>query len=154
MDFRSPPSPKAGILIDLFMSGGEKDLIILSTVRANRHTKNSVGLIESPNRLNVALTRAKRWLWIVGQGRTLMKATLWQSLISYVPASCTIDVVSMPRLKAIIRRQCYQAQVAELVDPCIKIFENSRWQLQLSKASCDAINGMTMVLRRSAMQGY
>lgn len=37
--------------------GGEEDIIILSTVRSN--TRGSVGFIDSPQRTNVALTRAR-----------------------------------------------------------------------------------------------
>ena len=37
--------------------GGEEDIIILSTVRSNSH--GSVGFISSPQRTNVALTRAR-----------------------------------------------------------------------------------------------
>ena len=37
--------------------GGEEDIIIISTVRSNRG--GSIGFISSPQRTNVALTRAR-----------------------------------------------------------------------------------------------
>ncbi|KAK9683290.1 hypothetical protein RND81_10G129400 [Saponaria officinalis] len=61
--------------------GGEEDIIIISTVRCNR--KGSVGFLSNHQRTNVALTRARYCLWIVGSGSTLAKSgTVWQDLVS------------------------------------------------------------------------
>lgn len=49
--------------------GGEEDIIIFSTVRSNNC--GSIGCLSNPQRTNVALTRARHCLWIVGNGRTL-----------------------------------------------------------------------------------
>ncbi|KAK8583039.1 hypothetical protein V6N13_069803 [Hibiscus sabdariffa] len=60
--------------------GGEEDIIILSTVRSNR--TGAIGFISSSQRTNVALTRAKHCLWIVGDGRTLSeRESVWQDLV-------------------------------------------------------------------------
>lgn len=40
--------------------GGEKDIIIISTVRSNNG--GSIGFLASPQRTNVSLTRARYWL--------------------------------------------------------------------------------------------
>lgn len=41
----------------------------------------SLGFISSPNRMNVALTRARRHLILVGSGRTLPKNQCWNQII-------------------------------------------------------------------------
>ena len=53
--------------------GREKDIIILSCVRSNRmRGRASMGFLGDPRRLNVALTRAKYGMIIVGDHSTLI----------------------------------------------------------------------------------
>lgn len=60
--------------------GREKDIIIMSCVRA--HPKaNSVGFLADVRRMNVAITRAKASLWIIGNATTLVNNEKWQSLV-------------------------------------------------------------------------
>ncbi|KAJ4759257.1 P-loop containing nucleoside triphosphate hydrolases superfamily protein [Rhynchospora pubera] len=60
--------------------GSEEDIIILSTVRSNR--SGSVGFIADSKRTNVALTRARYCLWIVGDAATLCESgSIWGDLV-------------------------------------------------------------------------
>eukprot|EP00741_Cyanophora_paradoxa_P020166 tig00000219_g19466.t1 len=60
--------------------GGEKDVIILSLVRSN----NNVGFLGVSSRLNVAITRARHSLIIVGHGGTLRQDRSWAALLDHI----------------------------------------------------------------------
>ncbi|CAM8913519.1 unnamed protein product [Rhodiola kirilowii] len=60
--------------------GGEDDVIIISTVRSN--IRGSVGFLSNHQRTNVALTRARHCLWILGNGQTLISSDcIWKKLV-------------------------------------------------------------------------
>ncbi|CDO92256.1 unnamed protein product [Kluyveromyces dobzhanskii CBS 2104] len=61
--------------------GQEKDIIIISCVRADDKS-SSVGFLKDFRRMNVALTRAKCSLWILGRHKSLVNNKLWKHLIS------------------------------------------------------------------------
>jgi superfamily I DNA and/or RNA helicase len=53
--------------------GSEADIVILSTVRSNN--RNAIGFLKNPNRLNVAISRARERLVIVGNRSTVAHGT-------------------------------------------------------------------------------
>jgi hypothetical protein len=60
--------------------GSEKDIFILSTVRHNYG--GNIGFLNCDKRTNVALTRAKNCLWILGHEPTLLDSkSIWSDLV-------------------------------------------------------------------------
>jgi regulator of nonsense transcripts 1 len=62
--------------------GREKEIIIFSCVRSN--PEKNVGFLADSRRLNVALTRAKRGLIVIGDPTTLRSDKNWQAWLDYI----------------------------------------------------------------------
>lgn len=62
--------------------GREKEIIIISFVRSNK--KREVGFLDDLRRLNVALTRAKRKLILIGDSETLVSNKVFKKLIEFI----------------------------------------------------------------------
>ena len=68
------------LTIDEFQ-GSEKNYIIFSSVRSN--DSKSIGFLNDFRRLNVAITRAKYGLIIIGDAELLANSDLWANLIKF-----------------------------------------------------------------------
>lgn len=61
--------------------GREKDIVFISTVRAN--DDGIIGFLSNRQRMNVAITRAKYALFVVGHAETLRHHALWHSFLNH-----------------------------------------------------------------------
>ncbi|KAG8369514.1 hypothetical protein BUALT_Bualt14G0021500 [Buddleja alternifolia] len=113
--------------------GGEEDIIIISTVRSNRG--GSIGFLSSPQRANVALTRARHCLWILGNEGTLSKSdSLWEALICdakdrqcFFTADEDGDIA-----KTIVDVKKELQQHDDLLSGESILFKNARWKVLFS----------------------
>jgi superfamily I DNA and/or RNA helicase len=75
--------------VDAFQ-GAEKEIIILSCVRTRQ-----VGFIDSEKRMNVALTRGRRHLLIVGNLACLRKNRLWGRVIQHCQGKIKVCLLKL-----------------------------------------------------------
>jgi superfamily I DNA and/or RNA helicase len=61
--------------------GREKEAVIVSLVRSNREGK--IGFLEDVRRMNVALTRARRKLIVIGDSATITAHPFYQRMVTY-----------------------------------------------------------------------
>ena len=78
--------PVSGLEIDSVdgFQGREKEAVILSLVRSN--TENEIGFLADVRRTNVALTRARRALIVVGDSATLSALPFYRRLFEHLEA--------------------------------------------------------------------
>lgn len=78
--------PKIGSVEEF--QGQERQIIILSTVRSTSDyvsddVRHALGFVASPRRLNVAITRARALLIILGNPKLLSQDIYWRSVLTY-----------------------------------------------------------------------
>ncbi|GKF39289.1 UvrD-like helicase, ATP-binding domain, P-loop containing nucleoside triphosphate hydrolase, partial [Tanacetum coccineum] len=113
--------------------GGEEDIIILSTVRSNSH--GSIGFISCPQRTNVALTRARHCLWILGNERTLTNSeSIWKELVCDAKnRHCLFNADDDECLKMItIAAMKELEQLDDLVNGNSVLFKHAKWKVLIS----------------------
>lgn len=78
--------PQAEVEVDSVdgFQGREKEAVIVSLVRSNR--ENEIGFLADIRRMNVALTRARRKLIVIGDSATIAAHPFYQRMVNYFEA--------------------------------------------------------------------
>ncbi|KAF7151329.1 hypothetical protein RHSIM_Rhsim02G0186700 [Rhododendron simsii] len=123
--------------------GGEEDLIIISTVRCNE--RGSVGFLSNRQRTNVALTRARHCLWILGDGATLINSgSVWKELVVDAKArDCFYDANDDKNLAQAVAGALVELnQLDTLLVTDSPLFRNMRWKVRFSDEFMKSIYGI------------
>ncbi|KAI3854721.1 hypothetical protein MKW92_008051 [Papaver armeniacum] len=113
--------------------GGEEDIIIISTVRSN--IEGSIGFLSNLQRTNVALTRARRCLWILGDGKTLLRSgSCWSALVSDAKdRHCLFDAGEDKDLaNAALKAKKELDQLDDLLKGDSILFKTAKWKVLFS----------------------
>ncbi|XP_059295628.1 uncharacterized protein LOC132048965 [Lycium ferocissimum] len=114
--------------------GSEEDVIIISTVRSNG--SGLVGFLSSYQRANVALTRARFCLWVLGNATTLVKSgSIWKQLVIDSKArGCFFDANEDKSLtQAILSATIEVGQIETLLSMDSPIFRTAKWKVLFSE---------------------
>jgi hypothetical protein len=133
--------------VDAFQ-GGERDVIVLSTVRTR-----GAAFINSPQRINVALTRARRHLIIFGSMQNLQGDALWGRIVAHIGKApwtrvCTPDqlaglvgasaLLAEPRAAAAVATPVGSASLLREPSPGVDDFEELGGSLPATPALSEA----------------
>lgn len=75
--------------------GQERDVIMISLVRANE--EGHIGFLNDLRRMNVAITRARMKLMIIGDASTLSKHAFYKKLYQYIEQKGKVEQIDPPR---------------------------------------------------------
>ncbi|XAR48021.1 RNA helicase [Bertholletia excelsa] len=110
----------------------KEDIIILSTVRSN--VGGSIGFLSSRQRMNVALTRARHSLWILGDAKTLATSDLTcqmlvQDSINRQCFFCADEDKDLAKAILDVKKELDQM---DLLNEDSILFKSRRWKVSFS----------------------
>uniref|UniRef100_A0A3B6CCA9 UvrD-like helicase ATP-binding domain-containing protein n=2 Tax=Triticum aestivum TaxID=4565 RepID=A0A3B6CCA9_WHEAT len=134
--------------------GEEDDIIILSTVRSNGN--GVVGFLADNGRTNVALTRAKHCLWIVGNAHTLYKSgTVWTDLVADAQRrKCVFNARNDAAIcKLVLQVKQELDELDDLLNADSAVFNNAKWKVIISDEFSKSFTKLKLSqLRREVLQ--
>ncbi|XP_062113026.1 uncharacterized protein LOC133824169 isoform X1 [Humulus lupulus] len=132
--------------------GGEEDIIVMSTVRSS--IGQSLDFISKPQRMNVALTRARHCLWILGNERTLANSqSIWEALlVDAKNRQCFYNADDDEDLaKAILEIKKELDQFDDLLNANSMLFKNSKWKVLFSDNFLKSFKKLTSIRRKKSI---
>ncbi|ODQ77343.1 hypothetical protein BABINDRAFT_169216 [Babjeviella inositovora NRRL Y-12698] len=89
--------------------GQEKEIIIMSCVRGS--DAKGVGFVGDVRRMNVALTRAKSSMWVLGNRESLLVNKMWRDLVADAEERGCVEVVGKGFCKKLVKVDELQSKV-------------------------------------------
>ncbi|KAG2708641.1 hypothetical protein I3760_05G201900 [Carya illinoinensis] len=132
--------------------GGEEDIIIISTVRSNRSA--SIGFLSNHQRTNVALTRARHCLWILGNEGTLGNSdSIWKDLVlDAKKRQCFFNADEDQDLhKALLNVKREFEQFDDLLKGDGILFRSARWKVLFSDNFLKSFKKLKSVTRKNSV---
>ncbi|XP_042981748.1 uncharacterized protein LOC122311306 isoform X1 [Carya illinoinensis] len=132
--------------------GGEEDIIIISTVRSNKYA--SIGFLSNPQRTNVALTRARHCLWILGNEGTLGNSvSIWKALVlDAKKRQCFFNADEDKDLhKALLDVKREFEQFDDLLNGDSLLFRSARWKVLFSDNFLKSFKKLKSVMRKNSV---
>ena len=83
--------------VDAFQ-GREADIVIYSCVRAGGRG-SGIGFLSDVQRMNVALTRARHFLFVVARQRSIIVNPYWKKLVGYARIKNALIHVPLPKVE-------------------------------------------------------
>ncbi|KAG6620178.1 hypothetical protein I3842_Q076300 [Carya illinoinensis] len=112
--------------------GGERDVVIISTVRSNGN--GAIGFLSNRQRSNVSLTRARHCLWILGNGVTLLNSnSIWKKLVlDAKERECFHNADEDKSLSQAIIAALVEHQPDVLLSNDSLLFREARWKISFN----------------------
>ncbi|EXB88355.1 Helicase SEN1 [Morus notabilis] len=126
--------------------GGEEDIIIMSTVRSSG--SHSLDFVSKPQRTNVALTRARHCLWILGNEKILANSqSVWAAIVlDAKKRGCFFNADHDGDLaKSITEVKKEFGQFEDMLNPDSILFKSSKWKVFFSDNFLNSFRKLTSV---------
>ncbi|WCJ17628.1 P-loop containing nucleoside triphosphate hydrolases superfamily protein [Euphorbia peplus] len=134
--------------------GGEEDIIIISTAKENR---GAIGFMSNYQRINVALTRARHCLWILGNERTLIDSgSIWTNIVNDArERNCFFNVdLDKELAKSILEVKKEFDQLDDLLNGESVLFRNCRWKVLFSENFRRSFGKLASVQTKTSALNY
>ena len=119
--------------------GMEKDYMIISAVRSNFY--GDIGFLTSTKRLNVALTRAKKGVIIIGNAKCLAKKHgIWKDLVKYYTSKKLIVKGPLSNLELVQKKDIFNEDLEDDDEEQEKIMINRKRGEMEAPAPCVKID--------------